>query len=68
MVDKTCDAFRNTRRWPMVIFYSILNVAGISTFIIFFLNKNFPEGTKPGALQRTTYHPSDYKLFTSGSS
>jgi hypothetical protein len=29
------------------------------------IEKNFPEGTKPGARQRTTYHPSDYKLITS---
>jgi hypothetical protein len=42
VVDKMCAAFsgaRNTRRWPVVIFYSILNVAEISAFI-FFLNKN----------------------------
>jgi hypothetical protein len=32
------------------------------------IEKNFPEGTKPGPRQRTTYHPSDYKLITSGSS
>jgi hypothetical protein len=32
------------------------------------VEKNFPEGTKPGACQRTSYHPSNYKQFTSGSS
>jgi hypothetical protein len=32
------------------------------------VEKNFPEGTKLGDLQRITYHPSGYKLFTSGSS
>jgi hypothetical protein len=43
VVDEMCAAFscaRNTRRWPMVVFYNILNVAGIRAFIIFFLNKH----------------------------
>jgi hypothetical protein len=42
VVDKMCSAFsraRNTRRWPMGIFYSILNVAGMNAVILFFLNK-----------------------------
>jgi hypothetical protein len=39
VVDEMRAAFscaRNTRRWPMVIFYSIVNVAGMNAFIIFF--------------------------------
>jgi hypothetical protein len=42
VVDRMCAAFsraRNTRRWPMGIFYSFLNVAEMNAFILFFLNK-----------------------------
>ena len=38
VVDKLCASYicaRNTRRWPMVIFYSILNVGGINSGIIY---------------------------------
>lgn len=38
VVDKMCEAYncaRATRRWPMVIFYSALNVAGINSYIIY---------------------------------
>lgn len=40
-VDKLCAAYncaRGTRRWPMVIFYSMLNVAGINSLVIFKAN------------------------------
>lgn len=42
-VDRLCsnyDVARNTRRWPMVIFYSILNVAAINSFVVY--NSNTP--------------------------
>lgn len=32
------DCARNTRRWPMVIFYSMLNIAGINSQVIFCAN------------------------------
>ena len=38
VVDKLCASYtcaRNTRRWLMVIFYSIFNVAGINSCIIY---------------------------------
>ncbi|KAJ8941584.1 hypothetical protein NQ314_010362 [Rhamnusium bicolor] len=38
VVDKLCAQYntaRATRRWPMVIFYSALNVAGINSFVIY---------------------------------
>jgi hypothetical protein len=38
VVDKLCASYncaRATRRWPMVIFYSIMNVAAINAFIVF---------------------------------
>lgn len=34
----TYDVARNTRRWPMVIFYSLLNVAGMNSQIIYINN------------------------------
>ncbi|KAB0804070.1 hypothetical protein PPYR_01040 [Photinus pyralis] len=40
-VDKLCASYncaRNTRRWPMVIFYAILNVAGINSMVLYFSN------------------------------
>lgn len=40
-VDKLCAAYncaRGTRRWPMVIFYSMLNVAGINSLVIYKAN------------------------------
>lgn len=41
VVDKFCaqyDCSRNTRRWPMVIFYCMMNVAVINSFIIYTAN------------------------------
>lgn len=48
MVDKLCAQYncaRGTRRWPMVPFYSMLNVAGINAFVIY--NGNNPDSTTP---------------------
>ena len=42
-VDQMCSTYncaRNTKRWPRVIFYSLLNVAGINAFIIYSKNEN----------------------------
>ena len=39
---------RNTRRWPMVIFYRLLNIAGVNGFIIYCKNGNKP-------MQRRTF-------------
>ncbi len=41
VVDKLTASYnvaRNTRRWPMVIFYSILNIAGINSQVIYAAN------------------------------
>lgn len=38
MVDKLCALYncaRNTRRWPMVAFFSIMSVAGINSQVIY---------------------------------
>lgn len=43
VVDKLCAQYnvaRCTRRWPMVVFYSILNVAGINAFIVYNSNNS----------------------------
>lgn len=43
VVDKLCASYsvaRSTRRWPMVIFYHLLNVAGINSRVIFLGNQN----------------------------
>lgn len=40
-VDKLCSTYncaRASRRWPMVIFYSLMNIAGINSFIIYTAN------------------------------
>ncbi|KAJ3646387.1 hypothetical protein Zmor_005897 [Zophobas morio] len=40
-VDELCSTYnvaRNTRRWPMVLFYSIMNMAGINGQIIYMAN------------------------------
>ena len=39
-LDKMCAAYdcaRNTRRWPMVIFYSMLNIAGVNSMVLYSL-------------------------------
>lgn len=41
VVDKLCAQYncaRNTRRWPMVVFYSLLNMAAINSNIIYLSN------------------------------
>lgn len=41
VVDQLCasyDCSRNSRRWPMVIFYTMLNVAGINSQVIYKAN------------------------------
>lgn len=43
IVDKLCseyDVSRNTKRWPMVVFYSILNMSGINSIIVYKENNN----------------------------
>ena len=36
----TCNVARNTRRWPVVIFYTILNIAGINARTVHMLDSN----------------------------
>lgn len=43
IVDKMCSTYnvsRGTRRWPMVVFFSVLNIAGINTQVIHIGNRN----------------------------
>ncbi|XP_066248793.1 piggyBac transposable element-derived protein 4-like [Euwallacea similis] len=42
-VDQLCAIYncaRNTRRWPMVIFFSLMNIAAINGMVVFVGNKN----------------------------
>lgn len=45
-VDKMCETYnvaRGTNRWPMVVFYSIMNVTGINSYIIYYyMSKTIP--------------------------
>lgn len=43
VVDRLCANYncaRMTRRWPMVIFYSMVNVAGINSQVVFAFNNS----------------------------
>ncbi|XP_053964402.1 piggyBac transposable element-derived protein 4-like [Anastrepha ludens] len=43
VVDELCtnyDVSRNTKRWPMVIFYAVLNMAGINSIIVYKSNNS----------------------------
>uniref|UniRef100_A0A286Y2W0 PiggyBac transposable element-derived protein domain-containing protein n=1 Tax=Cavia porcellus TaxID=10141 RepID=A0A286Y2W0_CAVPO len=44
VVDELCsnyDVTRNTKRWPMVVFYWILNMCGINSFIVYKENNKY---------------------------
>lgn len=46
VVDQMCASYncsRNSRRWPMTLFYALLNIAGINAQVIYFANGN-PSG------------------------
>lgn len=43
LVEEMCATYntaRNTQRWPMVIFYAMLNIAGINSQVIYMGNQN----------------------------
>lgn len=52
-LDKMCAAYdcaRNTRRWPMVIFYSLLNIAGINSMVYY-------------KIQTKNYHDASFYIY-----
>lgn len=56
-VDKLCAVYnvaRNTRRWSMVVFFSLLNVAGINSQIIYNSN-SFEVKNRRGYLRKLSY-------------
>lgn len=62
-VDKLCasyDCARNTRRWPMVVFYSMLNVAGINSMVLFSLNNH---STKKKTVRRVFLRQLSFDLL-----
>lgn len=70
MVDQLCSTYncaRSTQRWPMVVFYSSLNVAAINSYVVYmsnnsnssmlrrrFLKQLAMEMVRPHLLQRLT--------------
>lgn len=56
--DQMCKNYscsRRTRRWPMAVFYGLLNAAGINAFIVWVLHAQPVEER----------HPTDWNFFTS---
>lgn len=57
-VDQYCsnyDVARNTRRWPMVIFYSLLNIGAINSYIIYLQNNSTEEIFRREYLKRLSF-------------
>nr|CAI5823661.1 unnamed protein product [Callosobruchus analis] len=45
LLDQKCQKYnvaRNTRRWPMVIFYDLLNISVVNAFCVYKANNGFP--------------------------
>lgn len=58
MVDKMCETYnvaRGTNRWPMVIFYSLMNVAGINSYIIYTQNNPSIKTNRRQFLEELSY-------------
>ena len=43
---RSCDVARNSRRWPVLILYDLLNISAINAFFAYKANK--PENTTQG--------------------
>lgn len=44
IVDKICssyDASRNCRRWPLIVFFDIMNISAINGYVVHTINKNY---------------------------
>ena len=64
-VDKICETYnvaRGTNRWPMVFFYSLINVAGINTYIIFSQNNPDKKIERRIFLEKLSYEFIDAQL------
>lgn len=56
--DKMCrqyDVTRNTRRWPLILFYNFLNMAGINGLVIYQLNNPQTKTIRRKYLQEVGY-------------
>lgn len=54
ILDKMCrqyDVSRNSRRWPLTLFFHIMNVAGVNALVIHRANKNYIEVIRREFLQ-----------------
>lgn len=57
-VDKMCETYnaaRGTNRWPMVVFYSLMNVTGINSYIIYVQNNNNKKIKRRSFLEALSY-------------
>lgn len=66
-LDKLCASYncaRNTRRWPMVIFYSVLNVAGINAMILYLANNIEIKISRRQFLRQLSFHLIESHLKT----
>ncbi|KAJ4452040.1 hypothetical protein ANN_03555 [Periplaneta americana] len=71
VLDQLCSAYdlsRNSRRWPLTIFFDLLNIAGVNALVVYsankqkILRKNFPKNPCSGPNEATNfraYHPTD---------
>lgn len=58
MVDQLCSNYnvaRATRRWPMVIFYSLVNISGINTQVIYNANNQEEKMLRRHFLEQLAY-------------
>lgn len=59
---ETYNVARGTNRWPMVVFYSLMNVAGINTYIIFSQNNPNKKIERRIFLEKLSYELIDAQL------
>lgn len=55
LVDQLCQKYnvaRNTRRWPMVVFYNLLNIAGINALCIFKANHPMEKNVRSDFIEK----------------
>lgn len=58
-LDKLCETYncaRNTKRWPMVIFYSVLNISGINSMVLYFINNDKIRIPRRQYLRELSFH------------
>ena len=57
-LDKLCETYncaRGTNRWPMVVFYSLMNAAGINSYVIYTQNNSDAKVSRRKFLETLSY-------------